>query len=287
MNDFYVYGYIRLDTNTYFYIGKGHGNRWLRLDNRKKHFLNILNVTDVAVEILYENLTEEDAFELERQTIEDLVFNEGYSIDIPSFKCTRSESNLVNLTWGGDGTCGYSVKQSQETVNKRALKNKGKKRNLKQRTNISDGIKRSIEKNENYREHLKNGVRKGAILSEETKQKISESHKGKNRSKEAIDKAKETWNSREDSYRENVNKKRSDTMKKYRHDNSKYEIILLDLDDVEIFRCVTIREMAKYMFEHKLADTYNGARASINECTKNNKIYRKKFKIVKKFTCND
>ena len=44
MNDFYVYGYIRLDTNTYFYIGKGHSNRWLRLDNRKKHFLNILNV---------------------------------------------------------------------------------------------------------------------------------------------------------------------------------------------------------------------------------------------------
>ena len=46
-------------------------------------------------------------------------------------------------------------------------------------------------------------------------------------------------------------------------------------------------EADKYMFEHKLADTYNGARASINECTKNNKIYRKKFKIVKKFTCND
>ena len=51
MNNFYVYGYIRLDTNTYFYIGKGHNNRWCRLDNRKAHFINILNITDVAVEI--------------------------------------------------------------------------------------------------------------------------------------------------------------------------------------------------------------------------------------------
>ena len=39
---YYVYGYIRLDTNTYFYIGKGKDNRYLRLDNRKQHFMNVL-----------------------------------------------------------------------------------------------------------------------------------------------------------------------------------------------------------------------------------------------------
>ena len=76
-------------------------------------------------------------------------------------------------------------------------------------------------------------------------------------------------------------------MKEYRHNNSKYEIVLSDLNGNEIFRCVTIREMAHYMFENGLANTYNGAIASINECTKNNKIYRNKFKIVKEFTCND
>ena len=287
MNNFYVYGYIRLDTNTYFYIGKGHNNRWCRLDNRKAHFINILNITDVAVELLYDNLTEEEVFELEQSTIEDLVFNEGYSIDIPNFKCTKNESNLVNLTWGGDGTCGYSVKQSQETIDKRVLKNKGKKRNLKQRKNISDGLKKSIKENPNFYEHLKKGTRNGAVLSEETKRKISESHKGKVRDKESINKAKETWNNRDDSYKEEVNKKRSETMKEYRHNNSKYEIVLSDLNGNEIFRCVTIREMAHYMFENGLANTYNGARASINECTKNNKIYRNKFKIVKEFTCND
>ena len=40
---YYVYGYIRLDTNSYFYIGKGKDNRYLRLDNRKSHFMNIFN----------------------------------------------------------------------------------------------------------------------------------------------------------------------------------------------------------------------------------------------------
>ena len=43
-NIFYVYGYIRLDTNTYFYIGKGKNNRCKRLDNRKQHFMNIFNI---------------------------------------------------------------------------------------------------------------------------------------------------------------------------------------------------------------------------------------------------
>ena len=40
---YYVYGYIRLDTNTYFYIGKGCKNRLYRLEDRNKHFLNIVN----------------------------------------------------------------------------------------------------------------------------------------------------------------------------------------------------------------------------------------------------
>ena len=41
MNNYYIYGYIRLDTNTYFYIGKGKGNRYKRIDIRSLHFKNI------------------------------------------------------------------------------------------------------------------------------------------------------------------------------------------------------------------------------------------------------
>ena len=57
-----MYGYIRLDTNTYFYIGKGKNNRCERLDNRKQHFMNIFNKVNCCYEILYDNLTEEEAF---------------------------------------------------------------------------------------------------------------------------------------------------------------------------------------------------------------------------------
>jgi hypothetical protein len=42
--DYYVYGYVRLDTNTYFYIGKGTNNRYKRIDLRVNlHFININN----------------------------------------------------------------------------------------------------------------------------------------------------------------------------------------------------------------------------------------------------
>lgn len=122
---YYIYAYIRLDTNTYFYIGKGKNNRWKRSDNRSKYFLNILNSTDCVVEILYDNLTESDAFLKEMEIIEDLVLNEGYSIYIPEFYEKDNEKQLVNKTWGGEGTTGYHIKQSQETINKRVEKNTG------------------------------------------------------------------------------------------------------------------------------------------------------------------
>ena len=42
---------------------------------------------------------------LEQETIDDLVFNEGYGIDIEGY--SESEYNLVNNTWGGEGVSGY------------------------------------------------------------------------------------------------------------------------------------------------------------------------------------
>lgn len=285
MNNFYVYGYIRLDTNTYFYIGKGHDNRYLRTDNRKPHFLNILNSVDVCVEILYYNLTEEESFELERETIEDLVFIEGYSIDIPNFQCTKSECNLVNLTWGGDGSCGYSVKQSQDTINKRVSKNLGKKRTKEQRNNISEGIRKSIINNPDKFKHF--GNRKGSKLSEESKCKISNSNRGKKRSNEFKQKLLNAWLIKSEEERNEINKRRSNTCKCRSRERSPFEIVLKNLNDIEIYRSKTVSDLATFMFENGYANTYNGARASINECTKHNKLYRNQYKIIKEFTCND
>ena len=143
---YYVYGYIRLDTNTYFYIGKGKDNRYLRLDNRKQHFMNIYNKVECVVEILYDNLTEDEAFQLEVDTIYDLVFNEGYSIDIKGIRKNTNGCHLVNCTWGGEGTSGLSIKQSQETIDKRVAKNTGKKRTEEQKENLRNGSRKRLEK---------------------------------------------------------------------------------------------------------------------------------------------
>lgn len=122
-NNYYVYGYIRLDTNAYFYIGKGKRNRYLDIKRRNPHFKNIINTTDVVVEILYDNLTEEESFQLENEVIESLVFNEGYSIEIRDF-CERNIGfHLVNQSFGGEGSSGYKL--SDETKQKMSEQRKG------------------------------------------------------------------------------------------------------------------------------------------------------------------
>lgn len=189
-NKYYVYGYIRLDTNTYFYIGKGKDNRYLRLDNRKQHFMSILNKVECVVEILYDNLTEDEALQLEVDTIYDLVFNEGYSIDIKGIKKNTNGCHLVNCTWGGEGTSGLSIKQSQETIDKRVAKNIGKKRTKEQKKNLSKGRRERFEQFPEERERLKT-LRSGFVTSEETKKKLSNIKKGKKQSFEQIQAVKE------------------------------------------------------------------------------------------------
>lgn len=115
-NDFYVYVYERLDNNSIFYVGKGTGIRMNRVEDyiRCPHFVNIFNKVPCVVYKIYDNLTEEEALFLERETIEDLVFNEGYGIDIKGY--VEKEYNLVNNTWGGEGISGY--KHTEETIAK-------------------------------------------------------------------------------------------------------------------------------------------------------------------------
>lgn len=179
---YYVYGYVRLDTNTYFYIGKGKDNRYLRLDNRKQHFINILNKTECAVEILYDNLTEDEAFQLEVDTIYDLVFNEGYSIEIKGVE-RNNEGHLVNCTWGGEGTSGLSIKQSKETIANRVAKNIGQKRSNEQRKTMSDARNKRLNEHPEEKERLKI-LRCGCKTSEETKTKLSKIKKGKTQSEQ-------------------------------------------------------------------------------------------------------
>lgn len=91
---YYVYEWIRLDTNEPFYVGKGKGRRCYRLTRKyNKCFDDIVKTVDVAVNILHENLKEEMALGLEIYYIwlyRDII---GY--------------DLVNITDGGEGCSLY------------------------------------------------------------------------------------------------------------------------------------------------------------------------------------
>lgn len=102
-HDFYVYAYYRLDTNEIFYIGKGHGGRCYNINNRSNYFKNICNKVDVAVVILIDGLTEDEAFMYESESIQSLVFDYGYSIEIEGNRSKEKGCHLVNQTWGGEG----------------------------------------------------------------------------------------------------------------------------------------------------------------------------------------
>lgn len=120
--NFYVYAHYRLDTMEPFYIGKGRNGRKDTLGRNPIHD-NISEKHGHAVVILYDNLTEKEAFFYEREVIEDLVFNEGY--EIPCKNCgefTKEFSYLTNFSFGGEGQTG--LKQSKETIEKRKASNK-------------------------------------------------------------------------------------------------------------------------------------------------------------------
>lgn len=71
-NDFYVYRWYYKDTNITFHIGKGKGQRYKeKTQSRNIYFKNIINKEgdNVTSEILVDNLTEQEAWDLEKQLI--------------------------------------------------------------------------------------------------------------------------------------------------------------------------------------------------------------------------
>lgn len=101
MNNYYVYEWIRLDTNEPFYVGKGKENRAYKLTRgNNKHFNSIVKRIPTAVHILHGNLTEEEALEYEIWYIYKYRDEIGY--------------DLVNNTDGGEGVSGF--KHSAKTI---------------------------------------------------------------------------------------------------------------------------------------------------------------------------
>lgn len=108
-NKFYIYKWIRLDTNMPFYIGKGTGGRFNKIHQRNQYFKRIHSSVQTKVEIIIDNLSEKESFIKEAEFIK-FYKNLGYC-----------EANFTN---GGEGPSGRIV--SQKSREKISSGNKGK-----------------------------------------------------------------------------------------------------------------------------------------------------------------
>ena len=153
---FYVYEHIRLDNNTCFYVGKGKGDRAYDLDRGNFHN-GVRDEYGCRVEIIKDGLTEEEAFKLETERIEDYVITFGYGISIDGYRDFSNNKYLTNFTWGGEGCSGYKHSEEEKQKMSKSLKGKNK------------GKHHSEEHNKKVSKSLE-----GKHHSEEARKKMSE-----------------------------------------------------------------------------------------------------------------
>ena len=181
--EFYVYVHIRLDNNTVFYVGKGHGNRAYNLSRGKgTHHDNICKACGCKAVIIKDNLTESQAFRLESKMIKYYVITLGYGINIEGYdNYDHNLPYLTNFTWGGEGVSGR--KHSEEEKQKMSESHKGIQLLEKTKQKISEKV--SGEKNGMFGKNAY--ANKTEEEMEEIRRKKSESMKGKNKGKKSED----------------------------------------------------------------------------------------------------
>ena len=112
----YVYRHIRLDTNMPFYIGVGTSKNYRRATEkarRNNHWSNIVSKVKYKVEILFDDLTWEEACEKEKE------FIQLYG------RIDKNNGTLCNHTDGGDGLHNPSQEIREKKRKSMLGKNKG------------------------------------------------------------------------------------------------------------------------------------------------------------------
>ena len=168
---FYVYCYLRKDLSPY-YVGKGKDSRaWSKHHTIKNgHFAGVpVPTDDTRIVIVEDNLTEVGAFSIERRLIR------WYG---------RKDNNtgiLRNRTDGGEGGSGIVVTEESRKKRSIANKGKGKGRKLPEETVLkmrAAAAARPSEMKEDTRKKM-SASHKGKVISDETKMKISTAKKNK------------------------------------------------------------------------------------------------------------
>ena len=77
----YVYGWVNADWGgAYFYVGKGHGQRYKDIEKRGRAFKAIYQNWECFPVILEDGLTEEEAERREAEIKEEMIFDKGFPI---------------------------------------------------------------------------------------------------------------------------------------------------------------------------------------------------------------
>ena len=158
MNDFYVYGHFKTGKDTPFYIGKGTGRRaWVK-SGRSEYWNRVVNKYGYEVKLLVENLTEENAYEKEKELIAEVGLD-----------------NLTNVLEGGEGMSSeYAQKRSQDPNWRKNVKEAAQKRSQDPnwRKNVKEANQKTAQnpkwrkkmegvyKSKEYRRKQKEGAQK-------------------------------------------------------------------------------------------------------------------------------
>jgi len=137
---YYIYQHKAADTNQIFYVGKGKDKRFCDKNKRGRHWKFYVAKHGFVPEIIQDGMDEELAFLAEMECID--VYK-------------RRGIKLTNMTNGGEGCSGYSMRHSEEQKAKWSEMRKGSP-----------------------------GTRNGVKLSDETKEKIRIARKDKPLSEE-------------------------------------------------------------------------------------------------------
>lgn len=179
-NNIVVYRHVRLDTNEVFYIGIGCEKRPDSKRHRNKWWHNIVNKTDYRVDILFDDLTWEEACKKEKEFI--TLYG----------RRDLNTGTLVNMTDGGDGMLGRIM--TDEIKLKIGLGNKGKTYTDETKLKMSQALK-GKKLSEEHKQKLSQAG-KGRTFSEEHKLKISQAGKGRILSEESRQKISQALKNR-------------------------------------------------------------------------------------------
>lgn len=139
--DYYIYLHRRESDNKVFYVGKGRNGRARSRSGRNSRWNNTYRKHGLVVELVFENLTEDEAFELEVETIKEMRYH--------------FEATMCNMTDGGEGVSGYKWedlskhvskcnigrKQTPEEIEYRASKLRGRKRDAETVNKIAKAVR--------------------------------------------------------------------------------------------------------------------------------------------------